>query len=218
LNHSNALATQAPERYLLGELTAGEAEQFELHYFECPQCALALESGDQFISAVREGFPAAVPQRAPASPPKPSFAESLAAFFRQPALGFALAALIAVVALYQGLVVIPGFTQPRAVVAVQLIGASRAEGQQVSAPAGTKFIDLSADIPPEFHFSSYLCRVFRDGKEAFSVPVAPPKEGTPVTLSVSVDKLKPGKYELKIYGDRGDGNPISTYPFDFQTK
>ena len=216
MDHSNALATQAAERYLLGELPADEAEEFESHYFECPQCALAVESGDQFIAAVREGIPAGA-QASPNPQPRTSLWDSMAAFFRQPVFGLAMAALLAAVAIYQGTIVIPGLQQPRALPAFQLIGASRTDDQKLTVPAGSQFISLSADIPPEFHFRSYLCKVFRDGKEVFSIASPPPDDGHPVAILVPADKLKPGKQELRIFGEGADGNPISTYPFDFQT-
>jgi len=53
MDHSQAIETQAAERYLLGELSASEAEDFEQHYFECTDCAEAVESGGVFIANAR---------------------------------------------------------------------------------------------------------------------------------------------------------------------
>ena len=53
MDHSRATEVQAAERYLLGELPAGEAEEFERHYFECPDCAQAVEAGVEFIGDAR---------------------------------------------------------------------------------------------------------------------------------------------------------------------
>ena len=45
---------QAAERYLLGELSPDEAEEFEHHFFTCTECAIAVENGQEFIRAVRD--------------------------------------------------------------------------------------------------------------------------------------------------------------------
>ena len=215
MDHRHAIEAQAAERYLLGELPAAEAEEFELHYFECAQCALAVESGEMFISAVRGGFPA-VEKLQKSAEPKPSLWSSLAAFRRQPAFGLAAAALLAVVALYQGAVVIPGLRQPRALPAFQLIGASRGEDPKVTVPAGAPFVSLSADVPPEIHSRNYTCVVTRGGRKVFTVINPAPEEGHPITILVPTDKLSDGKQELAIYAEGSENKPVSTFPFDFQ--
>jgi hypothetical protein len=219
LDHRHALEAQAAERYLLGELPAAEAEEFELHYFECPQCTLAVESGEMFISAVRESAPLAEKAAAPARNPRDSFWVSLAAFWRQPTFGLAAAAVLAVLALYQGVVVIPGLRENRSLPAFQLIGASRSEDQKVRVPGGTPFVSLAADIPPEYHFREYVCVISRGGSNVFTVVSPQPEEGRPVTILVATDQLRPGRQELTIFGQGADGKPsdkISTYPFDFE--
>jgi hypothetical protein len=39
MNHADAAATLAVERYLLGEMTDNERPAFEEHYFGCVECA-----------------------------------------------------------------------------------------------------------------------------------------------------------------------------------
>ena len=39
MEHQQALATKASERYLLGEMSEPERFDFEAHYFDCPECA-----------------------------------------------------------------------------------------------------------------------------------------------------------------------------------
>jgi hypothetical protein len=39
MQHQQALATKASERYLLGEMSEPERFDFEAHYFDCPECA-----------------------------------------------------------------------------------------------------------------------------------------------------------------------------------
>ncbi len=226
MDHRHALNTQAAERYLLGELPAAEAEEFELHYFECPHCALAVESGDMFIDTVRSGVgggPQPVRIAARREESGRSFWQSLAAFWRQPAFALTAAAAMAGVALYQGTLVIPSLRQTlneaRPLPAFQLIGASRGEDPKVHAPAGAPFVSLAADIPPEAHFRNYLCVVSRAGKVDFKVVNPAPDAGHPITILVPAAALRAGKQELTIYGQGSDGQPgekISAFPFDFE--
>src|SRR5690349_11628319 len=54
MDHTQATRAHAAERYLLGELPPGEAEDFERHFFECVECAEAVETGGEFIGNARE--------------------------------------------------------------------------------------------------------------------------------------------------------------------
>jgi hypothetical protein len=53
MDHQEALQLQAAEKYLLGELAPDLCEQFEEHYFDCPECAMGLRSLGRFITASR---------------------------------------------------------------------------------------------------------------------------------------------------------------------
>lgn len=217
---------QAAERYLLGELPANEAEEFELHYFECPYCAVAVESGDQFIESAREHFrgPSALKRaRSRERKPEPERRSFWEALWRPAFVVPAMAALTAI-ALYQGALVIPALrhtlTEARALPAFQLIGISRGEDPQIRVPARTPFVSLAADIPPDAHFRNYLCVVSSDGKPVLRVVNPAPEEGHPITILVPVETLRPGKDSLTIFGQGPDGQPadeISAYPFEFET-
>jgi len=225
LDHRYALETQAAERYLLGELPAVDAEEFELHYFECAQCALAVESGEMFIAAARERFSTGEPAPAlksalkSAKPPARSFWIATAAFSRGPGFGLAAAAVLAVVALYQGIVTIPALSLPRPLPTFELIGVSRGKDPQVRVAAGTPFLALEADIPPEAHFRNYVCVISHEGREVLRVVNPAPEEGHPIAILVPASILRPGKQELRISGEGTDGqasDKISSYVFDFQ--
>jgi hypothetical protein len=228
MDHAHTVDTQAVERYLLGELPAAEAEDFERHYFECPECALAVESGHVFIENARQVWKEDehVPAREQTHerPPK-WFTRFLAESWSRPAfaLPWAAAVLFGAVALYQGAIVIPGLRSPVEVAepipSFQLGGATRGEGSLVAVSVGTPSLSLLADIPSGVNFQKYLCVLTTDGRTVFRVVAPPPKEGMPIEILVSTRALKPGKFELAIYGLEPDGRQsgrISTNPFDFQ--
>ncbi len=236
MDHRSAQESQAAERYLLGEMPAVEAEEFELHYFECQFCAVAVESGQEFIGEVRSGAQPVShstnqPINQPINQPKredsrPPFWESVAAFWRRPAFALVAMAALAIVGLYQGLLVIPSLRQTldeaRPLPAFQLIGASRGEDPAVHVSAGTRYVSLAADIPPDVHFTHYLCVVAGGGQVALRVVNPAPDAGHPITILVPVDRLKAGRNELTVTGlgsgkdaDGQPGEKISSYPFDF---
>lgn len=44
MNHSEATAMGAVEKYVLGDLSADQRDTFEAHYFECAECAAELQA------------------------------------------------------------------------------------------------------------------------------------------------------------------------------
>ncbi len=222
MDHSQALETQAADRYLLGELSASEAEDFEQHYFECTECAEAVESGGTFIAnarAVLERPSRPAPARAPGS------RKPFRLFSWRPQPAFALASAAAVVfaaaALYEGAVVIPGMRNllesPVLLPAIQLAGASRGEAARVSVPRSAPFVPLSADIPPDVRSSQYRCVLTRAGQNVFQVTGPAPAGAQPVTVLVPAVKLSSGDYELAIFAENGPASgKIATYSFHFE--
>src|SRR5260370_42280617 len=53
MNHDIAEQTQMTERYLLGELSTPEREEFEEHFFEGAECAEAVKLGAIFADNAR---------------------------------------------------------------------------------------------------------------------------------------------------------------------
>ena len=49
MDHSESIRLMAAEKYLLGELTPELQEQFEAHFFECPECALDVRAGAALV-------------------------------------------------------------------------------------------------------------------------------------------------------------------------
>src|ERR1700743_355532 len=70
MDHGQALELQAVERYLLGELSAEEAAEFESHFFACAECCADVESGVDFVrhAKVVLGEPSPAATKAKAKP------------------------------------------------------------------------------------------------------------------------------------------------------
>jgi hypothetical protein len=226
MDHVKAVDDRSAERYLLGEMSAFEAEEFERHYFECEECALAVEAGEVFVANARAVFtdaePVAVRKEAVPKAPRESLWDALTSWWTKPAVMFpAMASLVlGALSLYQGAVVIPALRQnlgeARVLPAFQLSAASRGEVSQITIPSGTPSFAVSLDIPPGVHFPQYICYLSVGGRTVFGLNAAAPADGQPITILVPTKDLQAGPYELGIYGADASGNKrdrVSTFAF-----
>src|SRR6267378_1972281 len=93
MDHNQAARIQAPARYLLGELSLPEREDFEEHFFTCRECAEELRTGAMFAANARAVFRDQVHRPTPVIPAthqpdarfwawlRPSFQPALTAAF-----------------------------------------------------------------------------------------------------------------------------------------
>ena len=54
MNHHEAIQLQAAVKYVLGELSQIQREEYEEHYFECAECAIDLKALATFVDTTRE--------------------------------------------------------------------------------------------------------------------------------------------------------------------
>jgi hypothetical protein len=69
MTHADAASTQAVERYLLGELSSEERDQFEAHAFDCIICADDLKAAALFLDTGRAVLREEPPPQMPSSVP-----------------------------------------------------------------------------------------------------------------------------------------------------
>ena len=109
IDHQEAVKGLMAERYLLGELTAGERDAYEEHFFSCDACFEQVRAGTEFVNHLRRIGP--VGPAIEAAPPR--WVQSLRGMLR-PAPVFALATVIlAGTTLYQNIVTIPMLKGPQ---------------------------------------------------------------------------------------------------------
>lgn len=155
MDHHQALATKAPERYLLGEMNEPERFDFEGHYFACEECAKDVCAGAAMVrgikavcaeDAVREQ-PVRVAVREPAGRAWPGW---LVGWLTPATLAPMAAALVlALVAGYQGLVQIPGLrwaAESRAMAPLVLRAAARGDEQTVEIRRDQAMSIFSLDV------------------------------------------------------------------------
>jgi len=201
----------AVDRYLLNELTEAERMRFEAHYFECADCADAVEAGQIFISGIRP-VPDPVPWwrkvldllSAPVAVPA----------WRMLVLGGAAAASLAVVG-------IQGFW-PSAPQANTVLLA----GETIKGPDEDKTYTLrtsSATVEVallDVDFPYYRVDITRksDGKTHSQVVPAPPKDSEHrLSVQMTRNSLGVGHFTVTVAGlnsrEANQSHPVETYYF-----
>jgi len=224
MQHTESDQTLAIERYLLGEMTTSEAEEFEEHIFLCPECAEAVKMGATFVDNARAVFKEPAPEGVKESTrrtiklkPEPWWK-----MFWAPSFAPALAAVLLCVAGYQHLVVIRGLreqlaevTAPQPLASFALHGVSRGAQQAIDIPSDVHFIDLYFDVVAESP-SGYSCAVL-DGSGSIKSTehLPPPQSGAGATLHLLIgrSRLSAGDYTLVVSADSSGGEEIGRYPF-----
>jgi hypothetical protein len=214
IDHVKAHEEHLAERYLLQEMPADEAEAFELHFFECQECATAVEDG-QILQAngravMAEGWSPAAEK---------SLWKSLVNWWRTPMVMIPVGAsfLLGAVAVYQGTVTIPELRQARVLPAFQLIGASRGAATEIAIQKKAPSFAISVDIPPDAQYPQYVCELGSAKAQIFTVTAPAPGAGQPITILVPAQGLDAGQFQLTVFGIGSDGQrreKVSTVSFD----
>ncbi len=213
MNHTEAVSTGAVERYLLGQLSASESDQFEQHYFDCTECARDLRAGALFQDNARSVFleerPAAA--RVPAKP-------SVWKWFGWPSWSWAPAlasVVLAAVAAYQAWIVIPGLRgqldavlTPQPVASHALPPLSRGDARVLEVPAGQRFYTIYMDPAWQGSFTAYLCSIEdASGSSKFSLRLPAPAPGEPIQVLMARSLLPSGRYTVVIRNVPENGRP-----------
>src|ERR1700761_5017767 len=210
MDHGEAMQMQVIDKYLLGELSASQVNEFEEHYFDCEECANDLRISSQFLDATKKVMAS---DRAVAPLPVKRSRGWLPS-------GYGIAASIALLGcvLYQNTVTIPQLragmsagiaSQALAFFPLTGLGSRSADGTVISPPPGKPFA-LVFDIPPHDNIAEYRCQIFNsDGSPVVSVNLSQATASKTVSLLVSASVLKPGSYQLAILGQPRSGNSFT---------
>jgi hypothetical protein len=231
MEHQEAQRTQAAERYLLGEFSADEREEFEEHYFSCPECAEDVRTG----ALLRANTAAVLRDEAQISTEvrvRPQFGW-LAWLGLRPAFSVAWAAacvLFAGVAVYQTAFVVPRLNvqlaaarAPQVFQDVVLRPLSRGADPVVNFARPAEYAAVKVPLPPQAEFVTYRAQILNEsGILLHTVDAAPPAvPGDPLQFLVHSSSVPPGTYTLVVYGRRDPAEPapgakLETYRFAVQ--
>jgi hypothetical protein len=180
MDHDLVVRQKMTERYLLDELGPEARDEFEGHFFDCPDCAsdvrgcaIFVEHSKFALAKKSESIPGGV--AAAAIPSKPGWLAGLRSALRPAFAVPVLAGLLAVIG-YQNLVTYPQMQQ--ALSRPQLlpwasvnVGTYGSEGPVVTTRRGEGFL-LFVRIPPDGSYSRYAAELYDPaGKAEWSLTI-----------------------------------------------
>ena len=199
MDHAQAIQTQAAEKYLLGEFSATQQEEFAEHFFDCDECAKDVRLTALFMDTAKRVMAADLGDKPNLTVKKSSSGWHSA--------WYAVAASIALLAviLYQNVVTIPklrSFAAPQALEYFSIAGmGSRGTAQTVVTPSHERPFILLADIPSHENIDQYRCEILNgDGKTVLSIDVTEALARKTVPLLIPASTLSRGTYSFAISG------------------
>jgi hypothetical protein len=209
MDHEAAAARQMTERYLLNELDPAAREEFEEHYFNCPECAADVQAAALLVEEIENGA-LGEPQPRPVPvpiPPSPRWLAWLRPAFVVPVM----AALLAVVG-YQNLVTYPRLTHqlnsPQVLAWAPVnLNTYASEEPTITAKPGQAFL-LLVRIPPGGPYSKYSADLYDPAGKvewsfAFAIPASSQEDHLP--LQVPGANREAGRYKLVVRGITASG-------------
>ena len=222
MDHLDADNTKAVERYMLGDLSVSEVEEFERHFFDCPQCSEELRALTIFQENARAVF---VEQDLAPNPASVHAPESAAGWWRgfSPQFfnrSFAMAMGALIIGIFAGYLAFSMREDAQAIKGYPLYALARGEETMVSPAHGSKFYRMYFDNTWEGAYSSYRAVVQDEsGAAKLSIPVALDPREEEVDVLVPTRKLASGKYVLVMLGGNGDKETeLARFPYTLQIK
>lgn len=226
MNHETAIQTLAVESYLLGDMAPGEREEFEQHFFDCPDCAQDVREAMQLLAVAKPRLEAVAEK--PLARREPStgtewFGTKWFGWLRPPIAAGAISLLAAACILEA--IFIPALrhsldqaSMPRVVASAFLVPQTRGAERVVKAAQGAPLI-LMLDLPDSASGSLQFVLKTQAGREAFHTLADAPPAGQSVTVSIPRMDLTPGDYVLVVEAPASagqGGQELSRYPFELQ--
>jgi len=215
MDHDAVVRQKMTERYLLGELDPETRDQFEEHFFDCPDCALDVRAGALFVEQSKivlaeksEPVSAGLPLTVPA-PVTPGWLAGLRPIFR-PVFALPVMAVLLAVIGYQNLVTYPQLTRelrspqvlPWAPVNVGTWGSG---GPAITTRPGEGFL-LFVRIPPDGGFSHYTADLYNPaGKLEWSLTIPATSAQDQWPVQVPGASREAGSYTLAVRGVTASG-------------
>jgi len=223
MDHHQAQSTKAAERYLLGEMSEPERFDFESHYFQCEECGGDVRAVHALAKGMKAAFaeesePVPVRSTPPAREPRSGWFAWLAPGALAPS---AVALGLAVVAAYQGWVVIPELrwqTGSRAMAPIALRAAARGSEQILEMRRDQPFTLVSLDVNNADPGAPLTYEIIAPGgeKRISNATQAPPAGSPLIVVLQNTDFLQLGSWNLVLRDAKG--TEISHYPFSIQIK
>ena len=217
MDHNEAIQLQAAVKYVLGELSQVQREEYEEHYFDCAECAADLKALVAFTDNAREVLRRDV--REPVTAEPLSVRGGWLRWFQPIVAVPAFAALLMIIA-YQNTVTIPRARLDASSGAAQLFVSSRAPKMAVTRSDGeipkysvrqNESLPLKFDFTPSTTFDAYECQLQEEsGRSLLQLHVPGSFTNKELNLVIPANRVRPGKFTLVFTGDSGSkGQPAN---------
>jgi hypothetical protein len=226
MDHEEAIRQNATERYMLDELDSDQREQFEEHFFDCPDCADDVRAAAIFVEHSKEVLaePAPSPMHeAEPAPPKKKWFEKKAFAWLHPAFAMpALALLLAVIG-YQNLFELPRLelaaSLPHVLPAIALnLQTAGDNSEPIAVPPGGDFL-LNVIIPPGNNYSSYKVDLYNPQRKIdVSLPITGAIPGSTLYIHIPGANRESGIYKLAVQGRTAEGQITEVGSNSFEIK
>jgi hypothetical protein len=221
MDHTAVVRDKMTERYLLNELDSEIRDEFEEHYFDCPECAQDVSAGSQFVEQSKvvlaeEAQPVLVRATSRPEPVRHGWFAWLRPAFAAPAL-----ALLLAVAGYQNLVTYPGLRselrRPQVLPAVSVnVGTWGGGETPASIPEGQGFVMLIR-IPPDGVYTRYTAELYSPaGKREGSFTITPTAGQDQWSVTVPRIDRAAGTYTMSVRGVTAGGETKDLGSTSFQ--
>jgi anti-sigma factor RsiW len=224
MDHDLVVRQQMTERYLLGELDPEARDEFEEHFFDCPDCAVDVRAGALFVEhskiVLAEESEAPSTALRPTAPlqPKPGWLPWL-----RPVLVFPVMVLLLGVIGYQNLVTYPelhrALNSPEVLpFAFVNVGTMGSDAPVISAHPGEGFV-LFVRITPDGNFSKYTAELYNPaGKQEWSVPIPSSSAQDQWPVRVPAANREAGTYIVVLRGltVAGESKEVGRGQFELQ--
>jgi hypothetical protein len=222
MDHDGVVRQKLTERYLLGELDDQACQDFEEHYFACPDCALDVRAGALFVEQSKVVL---AEESQPAAAGLPSTTPARPGWFGWLRPAFAVPVMVLLLALigYQNLVTYPRLQQtlnsPRVLPFASVnVGTWGSGGSVISTPAGEGFL-LFVRIPPDGGYSEYVAELRNPAGKlewTLAIPASSTQDQWPVQVPGA--KREAGSYILVVRGvtSAGESKEVGRASFELQ--
>ena len=219
MDHEVLVRQKLSERYLLNELDSGARDEFEEHFFGCPQCAFDVRAGSAFVDRTKavlaETHEAGVGSPSPVPGYRPWY------FWLRPTLTAPVMALLLAVVGYQNLVTVPQLKQALAVQVLPWasinIGTYGADGQETTVGPGKSFL-VFVRIPPQNNtYSHYTAELYNPAGQlewSVTIPAATNQDRWPVIVPGA--NRQAGTYTMKVSGTMPSGESVKVGQGSFE--
>jgi hypothetical protein len=206
MEHNQAVTDMAAEKYVLGELGNGEREQFEEHYFNCPDCAQDVRD----LASLAEGARVLLNTQPMNSHPTLEPAQRRASRWPDawrlpwlrlhPVAGLAWAGALLLVTMFAGYqtMQVRKLSRAQILTSFLLLPDTRGEATPISTARIGQFFLLEADLPGASGNLQWDLRRADSNRVMANDEAPAPAAGTSFKVLVPSSVLAPAEYTLTV--------------------